>query len=675
MKNLPPTTQYEQEYEQDLGPKLWNALRELNAKYSSVDISSKFKGSFDADYWEVSKNGTRKKDFKWNSWLPLKSQYPLLLLCKVCAYTQIFKYKKAVSTVQSNISAFLNAFTPIMTDKNVLINEPETAFSSMLELTSLDMAVYAQSHLEYKGTISEPPLLGIDKLRQLGTLELGESHFLTLGVTTPWEEAGLSVGKYLESLRKSLEKEVERTPYPPFNIESISDIVTNAIMIINEYGDTIEGIFDIVEEHNKHGNKSLQVPISATKPIMKKYGKKISEILPMKTLTYGTGDGWYTDLRVMTQQACAWIILLTTALRNCDMRELSKGCCVKSDRSDLIYYLVSDIQKTHLPNYVLPVPKITYDAVKLASKATTFRDGGSLFQKKNTMGDDNRLGDPRKMGEESTLNSFLMGFGDWFGFKIETITGQKPSCHCARPTLAGFIGATSDASILILKRLFGHSNMLMPDAYLFHNPIVIKERINSVTKGQQELADQMAKAVVNKKVGGKKGKQLMKGSEVMKARLKSETSEVITEMDMQTTLTRRMRELLLHRITNNQMFAILTPVSVICCRTVSDTTESPCAKQALQEQRKNKNIKKAITDALATLPNPANCVGVSCSDALVGAPWSDSLLGTFDWYIQYLDSLNKSYQIELEAKTFVKAYAHTLKEIYEDKREEEYFDR
>jgi hypothetical protein len=110
-------------------------------------------------------------------------------------------------------------------------------------------------------------------------------------------------------------------------------------------------------------------------------------------------------------------------------------------------------------------------------------------------------------------------------------------------------------------------------------------------------------------------------------------------------------------------------------RSQSDSTDSPCAKISNHQKRKELNISKDVTDALATLPNPAQCVGKECSDALLGEDWSRDLLYSFDFYIKLLKGQgHKNIDIRNQAKHYINDYGPLLKDIYADEREETYFD-
>jgi hypothetical protein len=109
-------------------------------------------------------------------------------------------------------------------------------------------------------------------------------------------------------------------------------------------------------------------------------------------------------------------------------------------------------------------------------------------------------------------------------------------------------------------------------------------------------------------------------------------------------------------------------------RACNNTGDSPCAANTNNQTRQERGIKKAITDTLASLPNPAQCVGASCGDALLGNTWSKPLLDSFDYYLAYRKRLDGATAITEEAEAFVSTYRKPLSDIYGDQRPEGYFD-
>ena len=665
--------------------KLWSCLDSVANHYKNVDMSKISKVSeFDSDEWDVI--GDNKYNFRWNQWLKNESFYPLMILCKITAYYNIQSKNKSISTVQTEIIGFINSFIPILQSKSILMADRNQPFNLLSTLSTNDILLIAQTSLANNQSLSIQPFNGLHQIHLLPSDVFPNAEFLNSGILTPWQEQNLSAVSWVKGLKKAYGIDTTIKPYPPLKFETVSEIVKKAVPFINEHFETIESVFNYIEDFHQT-NKAYdthKINLEVGEFIESNYGEKLNKILPFTKYEKNNHyrgkitHSWYSKLEQLTQGAAAWIILLTTGLRNVDMRNLENNCCQPSKRNDLLHYLITDIKKTHLSNYVIPVPEQTVKAVKLASIAKINRSGAFLFAKNNTRSSDNTSNDKRKMNGGETFNNLIKNFANHYNITLNTTLTdeQEATAHCIRTTLAGYIGANSVAAILILKKLFGHSNALMPDAYLSHNPLVIAERHKNIANAQNTLADDMANGMISKKLSGTKGKQMLVGAEYIRRELDNELkNESLTQMQMQINLKDRIKEMLLTRIQENQIYALKTPMSVVCMRNCSDSSDTPCAKLGNHEKRKKNGVSKEITDALSTLPNPAQCVGKECSDALFGEAWSRDLLGTFDYYIQYLKAVgHHSIDIKNEAEIFVKNYGSILKDIYSDEREVGYFD-
>ncbi|SFC37067.1 site-specific integrase [Pseudoalteromonas denitrificans] len=668
----------------NLGKKQWDCIDALAEHYKDSNMSSiSATSNFSDGVWDVF--GTDEYNFKWNDWLKDESAYPLLIACKVAAYNKLQISNLAVSTIQKEISGFINAFFDTLQPKSILIAERNQPFNGLSQLSSYDIQLVAQSTIAKNSGLSVSTYSCLNRFSTIPIDFFPNSSFLVSGISTPWQEQSLSCQAWVKQIKKIHGLDVTTKSYAPLKFEVVSSIVKNALPFIDEYFDTIVDVFDEIEEFHKENppKKGRKVNLNVGSIIQKKYKRKLESILPLRLVeskTNHTGmitQGWYSEFEQLSQGAAAWIILLTTGLRNVDMRNLEKGCCQPSKRHNLLNYLITDIKKTHLQNYVVPVPPQTKKAVQLAELSKIDRSGSVLFQKNNTKSSD-KSSEKRKMNTGEPFNRLIQNFASRYNISLKTISQNEDeaTAHCIRATLAGYIGANSAAAILILKKLFGHSNALMPDAYLSHNPVVIAERNKNITNSQESLAEDMAQGMVSGKLSGTKGKQMLIGAEHIEKDLRVEfENKSVTEMDMQIELKGRIKEMLLSRIKENQIYALKTPMSVACIRSCSDSSDTPCAKLPNREKRKESGINKEITDALATLPNPAHCIGKECSDALFGEAWSRDLLGTFDYYIKYLKGIgHQSVDIKNEAELFVKNYGSILKDIYADERGDGYFD-
>ena len=680
------------------GKEMWACLDYLSDHYKNINMEKISPDSmFHSDRWNG--HGGADMNFVWSSWLPESKHYPLLLVCKIIAHFEISNQNKKISTVLNNIREFIYFFKAMFESKSILVAEYNQPFQNLSYLTKTDVIHQCQLKFASTATLNPAPLTGLNYLALCKLSNFPNAEFLISGskISMPWGQK--SVTYWAIDMCSSLEQENSDgyffdsnndgvRSYSPLKMEVVDKIVQNVMPFIDEHIELINDVFDEIEKFSELNNISYQkgrgrIHEKVRRDIEDKYGEQLNLIVP---LFYSSEDEdsalstrWFTEFEQLIQGAVAWLILLTTGLRNVDMRNLVKGCCQQSKRFDLLYYLITDIKKTNLKNYVIPVPPLIKKAVDLATSAKIDRTGHMLLNQRMASSTDNTSSDKKKIGSGRGFNSLIQNFAKHFDIQLETIReddDDEATAHCVRATLAGYIGSKSHAAIILLKRLFGHSNNLMPDAYLCNNPIIVRDRRKRILSAQKEQASLMAKNLSRATVSGVKGNQLLDGVEHIKQELKNELkNESLTEMDFHVRLEERIKEILLMRISGEDIYALHTPVGVICMRSQSDSTDSPCAKRGNHERRKALNISKGVTDVLATLPNPAHCIGKDCSDALLGKDWSRDILYSFDYYINLLKGQgHQNVDIENLAKQVVKIYAPVLKDLYKDEREEAYFD-
>jgi len=675
------------------GREMWICLDALVAHYNNADMSKISSTSeFGDDIWDVP--GDARYNFLWKSWLPEPEFFPLLVVCKIVAYHEMNTLNKKVSTIKPYVASFTSGFKALFASKGILTANRNQPFQNLSYLELIDILHLAQVEFADKRTISISANTWLNQLTSCPLSVFPNAEFMISAsrASLPWSTKPIRV--WVNNVKNALLRQENESSYsseevtqvkyyPPIKSSVMESLIQEAIPFVEDHFELIKKVFDEIEVGNGSatGNgKAIHVSIRAK--ITHKYGKKLNSILP---LLY-TGQGkeraislkWFTEFEHLIQGAIAWLILLTTGLRNSDMRNLVIGCCQPSKRFDLLSYLITDIKKTDLTNYIIPVPPIIARAVELAAIAKKDRTGDMLLTQKLAASMDNTTNDLRKISCNQAFNSLIHAFASHFGIKLDTIIDddKEATAHCIRATLAGYIGANSHAAIIILKRLFGHSNNLMPDAYLVNNPIIIKQRRKNITDAQEEQATIMSKNIINGKVTGTKGKQMLDGVKYIEGELKEELkNESLTEMDFHVRLEERLKEVLLMRIKGEDIYAFKTPMGVICMRSQSDSTDSPCAKLGNNQKRKELNISKDVTDAFATLPNPSQCIGKECSDAILGEDWSRDLLFSFDFYVKLLKGQgHKNIDIRNQAKHYIKNYGPLLKDIYSDEREEKYFD-
>jgi hypothetical protein len=674
----------------ELGYQQWECVRALEEHYKNADMSSISKvSSFNDDIWRTGEH--LSSNFNWKNKLSDACYRPLAVLVKIVAYHSITHERKAISSVNAKAMGFINAFTNLCESKSILVSEPNQPFNYLWHLTNEDIIFLVTSGMSQKGTFAKHVLEFIGHIHFTPVSAFPNADFLNKGIPRPWNEDGLSAEQWLNDFKHGLGFNTDVKPFAALQFEVVSQVVKAASPFVDENFDTIFEALTILKDGLKDYDNSLddtrkQAGLNKASARLIELEEKIAKILPLEfSDRYATNVitlSWYTNFIRLVQGAASWLILLTTGLRNVDMRGLKKGCCRPSKRHDFINYLIVDIKKTNIRGYVLPVPGKALRAFELLELATFDQDCDWLITSQKRMFKERNTNIPIERGAQGrirdtrTFNNLIKSFAKHHNITLSTVSGDdddEATAHCVRATLAGWIGANSQAAILILKKLFGHSNALMPDAYLAHNPIIIDQRNKNITKAQESLCEDMAMALVNKKVSGHKGNQLLQGAEHIKQELLGD-GKSRTEMEMFVTLKQRIKQMLLTRTTEGQIYALLTPMAVICMRACTDTRDTPCAKLANNQARKEKSIEKAITDIMGTLPNPAFCVGKECPDAFIGHPWSKDLLGTFDFYVNYLESLgHNNLDLDDTARQFVKIYGPILKDIYSEDREAGHF--
>jgi len=657
--------------EENLGIAQWQCLDSIKVRYENsemIEISGT--SSFHDDQWFYN-----DPHLKEHHWVPKSSGYmgrdatfkddelPLMMLCKIVCYR-----KMALELRPSNIlrmcKAFYNLFIDVLRQKNILIANTNDVFKSISLLTTEDIKLVAELHIAKSfGSLSSAPFAFLGMIKAMPIEAVKEAPFYSLSTTLPWQEENVSLETWIEQLKRSQGYETLYGSYPAIPIEQVNQIIKLAMKWLDNL-EMFEEIFGWVKLHiEEKGRWKNHLPVPLKNKIFAKYYDKLNAIFPFRYTSEGRlSKGWFRDLIMVSHGSAIWIILLTVGIRNVDMRNLKIGCCKPTRRNDLLYYIVLDIEKTQQRNYVLPVPEYTYRAVKLLESVRYDFDCPYLI---TTLQKGKKNDKPEKSGvyDGGTLNRRIWNFLAYYQIELNLgeNSDQEATAHCVRVTLASWIGANSNMAILLLRRLFGHTNVLMPDAYLCHNPLIIEQRKRNINEAQHNLAEDIAKGMVNGKLAGTKGELLLKGKRYFEDSL----SYSLTEMDTHVSLKQRIKEMLLQRMVSGDIYALKTPMGVVCLRNCNDTSDTPCAKSVNTNKRRAKNIAKEITDALGTMPNPAQCIGKDCKDALIGEPWSQPLKDSFDYYLKYLEGVGyQGIDIKLEAQNFVTEYGPLLEQVY-----------
>jgi hypothetical protein len=625
------------------------------------------------------KHGTLFFDDKWEGtvaailWSKHETvqNFPLILLCRIVAFSEI--------EIQDNRS-FVNSVTSILNNHDFL--RTSRVLHARRGEAMVPMSFQETSDIE-NFIVSTGLKAGhlakfITKLRYLPPEYTQNASFLRLECDLPWSEINRYPGKELEMLyMQSLTGGTKIIKsYQPIATVHVDKIVKFAIPLINEHADDLNEIFQTATKYQsadlKDGRRGDTIAAKG-RDIILKHRKWLADEFDYNYTDANNNGGsmyfkWVNDLYYIVQASCLWIVTLTTALRNFDVRHLQYNCYVKATNSDELFYLITNIKKTNIEDFVIPVCQNTVNAIQLLQNMSQVPEDKTNFLVRYYIHREkwNKRGGNIKSGE--TLNAVMRKLCAHLDIDIKEYVEKDENdeglAHRIRYTMSEFVGTHSPIAVLLLQRLLGHKSSAMTNMYLSKIKAVQEAREKVERESRINLSNSLAKAIVNKKVAGKAGKRLSIGAEHMKSEIKMANTSM-TEGELQMTLVERFSEILQSRIERGSVFALQTPHGVVCMRNTLLTDEAPCATHEASAQRKKSNISRAFTEALGMLPSPENCIGVKCKHALLADSVSEILLEQFDYYTKFLAGLGyTTIDLTVEATNFIKLYRQPLTEVF-----------
>jgi hypothetical protein len=495
----------------------------------------------------------------------------------------------------------------------------------------------------------------------------------------PWQKSGISIRAWAHRRAADL-GEIFRAVegFEPMPAETTMPLIEKSLTLIDDYSDHFAAIGSLVASYVDAKTYSETYDSPSVGKLLKKYipifghlvaPPEISELNAREEIS--AVFSWLRELLYLARGAAVNVILLTTGLRNSDVRGLQVGACTPSKRIDMLFYLRVEIQKTK--NLVLlPVPGQTEKAISLLekikfTKSSCLIDGSKLSTRNsdataNNKDDSDPVAETRVLCGEA-LNSMVRDFAAHFNIPFSSQRSGDPySLHCYRTTVAGWLGAASNLSVLLVRRLFGHSNDVMPTVYLRNNPAFIEEQKAEKARAASETARQMALAASNGQLAGNKGDQLERGFKQHVSRFELDKGKSHSLTDAELVLS--FANLIEQRILNESVCGFMTPFGVRCMRNPADTTQPPCAKRSHSD--KTKDVDQALLNHLSDI-DPQNCIGTSCGDAMIG-PWSESIKESLLWYAQLLrHQLGDKFTDEhfrAHAKQFISQYGAPIKKVF-----------
>ena len=372
-----------EEQKHSIGKAQWAALHDLEKHYDAESMSEFGNNvKFSDDKWPV--NWTNRH-INWHKYLTKSgNNYPLILLIKVTVYyrVQILKFKPRAH--YKIIKSFVESIGSLLRRKSILTATEGKPFvpASVITIDTVkeliedgvrEDLIKGAHILQIFSWISKTPKHCLDK-----------ASLLNICCDLPWQETKNQgdITKEQVYLNELLGSKATRTTiksYKPFSAEVCAKIIDYSLPIITEHADFVKDIIEFGRNRENY-DKSGSYFTAAARNELEKHAERLESIFPIfytdgtefekgRTTGRTISKPWMTNFYYMCQSAALWILLLTTGLRNVDMREsLMRKCYVPDDNSDIMFYLITDIIKVKKTDYPIPIPPQTKAAIDLLNK-------------------------------------------------------------------------------------------------------------------------------------------------------------------------------------------------------------------------------------------------------------------------------------------------------------------
>lgn len=646
----------------------WSLLHTLEKQYFGRAVWN-MPSKFNDDVWLSEEGKRRKVVVNWEGCLG-KSGRALQILCKVICFEMVTTSRLEANTLQSKFLMQRNTIVDLIEKKRLLAGGDGDLCLGLNHITDDDLLAMLDARLFL--TSSEGQFC--QECSELVAWSVMANHLgdvvplFEFRAKLPWVKSGLSIADWAKRRAADLGTVLRvGQGYTPLVPETAMPLIEKSLHMVITHGELFQELGPILRRYESDRKCRGTNP----EELLNKYGTVLSDIaappnidgLASKEKKISAVFGWIRQLTYLARGACANIILLTSGLRNSDACRLRKGACMPSGRVDMLYYLRANIKKTKNA-IVVPVPEQTQMAVLLLT-ALKFTENDFLFDGAMWASSTyKKIREDDAWITEQTLVLMLRRFAAHFNIPfVDPITGEPYAVHNYRTTVAGWLDSHSNLSVLLVRRLFGHSNDVMPTVYLRNNPSFIKARKEQKERAAVETARQMALAASQGRLAGTKGEQLLRGYQGHVSRLESnpQKSQSLTDIDLMLSFSKLIEQ----RIVDGTTCGFLTPFGVLCARNPSDSSQPPCAK------RSHRNNTRVIAEEVLQHLNdidPANCIGTSCDQAMVG-PWSEPLKDSLLWYAglvrhQHGEAFNEENFIA-HAKAFIKQYSQPIRKVFQ----------
>ena len=678
----------------NLGKAQWNAMRHVESYYDTQPMSCFDDAIFSSNYWAVPSKRNSFGGFNWAGILEKdNANYPWVLLLKLSLYQRVEVQKYSTSSYEQVIG-FSRLFQPFLKKEKILYGQEDTP------IIPAEVVNKERLH-DWCTELANNNVKNADIWRLWSSLILNCAEtlpsnmaFLRFNFTKPWaaykiDEKRLSAEQ--QYLNKLLGKNASRTSvqsYKPFSASTVAKLIDAAIPLITEHNSALIDIINTFQsnypmdstrkENQNNKGFSSKKHVKAMKNVIEK-NRHVIQFFPdlngeLNDVFHHNSFGisWICDLHSMCTAAAVWIILLTTGIRNVDIRHnLVRDCVVKDPDGELLNYLITDIQKTGINDHPIPVPPLTIQAIDFLNNINL-----APMEVPNLVSRLKGLQNNKEwhISTGTALNQSLRKFASNFDINLldDLQDDENPEgvAHRARVTLANWIGTNSPLAVMIVKRIFGHTNEVMPDDYLKNNRDVMKERSRIQQETYEDLSDEVSDSIVEGKFSGGLKQKIIEDVETVIDTLVKENNSLVGE-ELRMTLKENIKKVFLSRLSNGEILGMQTPLGFICMRDPKSTSPAPCSAKQQNQKMKNKDIDRRFMRALqaSTLPDLDNCQGSGCQHSfLYDNPVTKMLLDTFHYYVNYLKGVGQFSieHIDIEAQNFIHLYYPPLKDVYPD---------
>lgn len=662
---------------EDLAKSQWALIHSYESRYHGKTVYDT-NCKFEDDSW-FSSNSMATGSRTGINWQLLETGEPALqVLTKMFIFDATSERRLEIASANGKLDRLRNSMISLIGNKKLLEGKDGSVLLGLSHLTDDDLMVMIDTQLVSQ--TSEQQFFNV--CYDVAAFHTFANHIAEevpvyrIHARLPWNKFGEPIQKWAQKRAVDLNVIFSTSEgYEPLPTETVQPLVDQSLTLIDLYFDHFTAIAPIVAQHFQDTKYERTFVLG----LLQKYDPIFGPIMAAPDISGMSSTiekarnvlRWLRDLLYLARGACVNVILLTTGLRNVDVRGLQVDACSPSGRIDMLFYLRADIQKTKNV-LILPVPDQTDKAFRLLEKikfsespylldAGVFQSGYCVPTTADVKGGTDEV--EARLAGGTTLNTMIQDFAAHFNIPfISPTTGKRYTAHNYRTTVAGWLGAASNLSLLLVRRLFGHSNNVMPTVYLNNNPAFVAEREAQKARAHAETARQMALAASQGRLAGIKGEQLERGYQAHKSRMEAEKlkSHSLTDAEILMSFI----QILEQRINTGSVCAFLTPFGVQCMRNPSDTSQPPCAKRANRD--KTQDIDPELLKHVSDI-NPQQCIGTSCTEAVLG-PWSTSVLETLNWYRALLchqngDAFTEEHFIE-SAKQFIKQYQYPLRKVF-----------